>query len=99
MTCKLATLGLLAVLLIFPAFMCPFFVLGVDASSEDDAAWAIIKAEDSVASGYDAVLEAEEAGANVSGLLARLNEAAMLLAEAEIAFRLGDFDEAVVSAD
>jgi len=98
-TRKLPTLALLAVLLIFPAFICPVFVFGADASSEDDVASVISQAEDSVVSAYEALLEAEEAGANVSALLARLNEAAMLLAEADIAFGLGDFDVAILSAD
>ncbi len=44
-------------------------------------------------------MEAEQAGANVSGLLARLNEAGELLAEAEVVFGLGEFDYVVFLAD
>ncbi len=48
---------------------------------------------------YEAVLDAEHVGTDVTGLLAQLNEAGALLAEAHVAFRLGDFDEAVRFAD
>jgi len=90
---------LLVVLLIVSAFVFPFFVFRVGASGGDVAASAISRAEGVVVSAYEAVLEAEQAGAGVSGLLVRLDEAGELLAEAQVAFRLGDFDEAVVSAD
>jgi len=90
---------LLVVLIILSAFVFPIFVCRIDASSGDVAASAIGQAEGVVASAYEAVLEAEQAGANVSGLLVRLNEAGELLARAQVAFRLGDFDEAVVSAN
>ena len=56
-------------------------------------------AEGVVVSGYQAVLEAEGAGANVSGLLARLNEAGELLALARVSYRVGDFDGAVRFAE
>jgi len=90
---------LLVVLLIFLAFVFPIFVFRASASSRDAATSAISQAEEVVASAYEAVLEAEQAGANVSGLLVRLNEAGDLLARAQVAFRLGDFDETVLSAN
>jgi len=100
-TCKLSRtslLRLLVVLLLLSAFVFPFFVLRAGAFSGDVATSAISEAEEVVASAYEAVLEAENAGADVSGLLDKLNEAGMLLAEAQIASRLGDFDEAVLLA-
>lgn len=51
-------------------------------------------AEETVTMAYQAVLRAEEAGANVSGLLSRLNEATGLLARAQVANRAGRADEA-----
>jgi len=60
---------------------------------------AVDRAEAAVASAYEAVLGAEEAGADVSGLLAELNVAGGYLAEAHVWFGLGDFDEAVRLAD
>jgi len=68
-------------------------------SSEDEATSALASAEGAVVSAYQAVLGAEEAGANASGLLVRLNEAGGYLAQAHMACRLGDFDEATRSAN
>ncbi|MEM3666775.1 MAG: hypothetical protein QW222_06820 [Candidatus Bathyarchaeia archaeon] len=48
---------------------------------------------------FVAVCDAEKAGANVSSLVGKLNEAEKLLAEAEIAYRNGDLDGAVSKAD
>jgi len=86
-----------------------FFVLAFSASvfmseafasnSEETATTSIEKAEDALVSAFQDVLKAERVGANVSALLAQLNDAGELLAEARIAYRLGDFDEAVLSAN
>jgi len=51
-------------------------------------------AEGALSSTFLAILEAERAGANVSGLMAKLDEAGRLLVEAEIAYRNGNFNEA-----
>lgn len=88
------------VLLILSVFAVPLFVsggLGVD--GEDVAVSAVDRAEAEVASAYEAVLDAEEAGADVSGLLAELNVAGEYLAEAHVWFGLGDFDNATRLAD
>jgi hypothetical protein len=85
--------GLLVVLLALSV------VVGSATNGADAAASAINQGEDTVVVAYEAVLDAEHAGANVTGLLAQLNEAGALLAEAQVAFRLGDFDEAVRFAD
>jgi len=63
-------------------------------ASEDTAASALANAEESIVLAYQATLNAEEAGANVSGLLVRLNEAGQLLASAQIEYRLDDFEKA-----
>jgi hypothetical protein len=60
---------------------------------------AVAKAQQELASVYDAVLEAETIGVNVSGFVDRLNVAAGLLADAEVLRRYGDFSEAVLFAD
>ena len=79
-------------LLVFSAFL--FFLLQVSipwvsASSDDVATLAMTQAEETLASAFEAVLEAEEAGANVSGLLGRLNLGGEYLAEAYVWYRLG----------
>ncbi len=47
-------------------------------------------ANDSINIAFDTVLKAEKAGANIKGLLAQLNVAANLLANAENSYRSGD---------
>lgn len=86
-----------------------FFVLAFSASifiseafaanSEDTAATSIEGAENALVSAYQSVLEVEQVGANVSGLLAQLNEAGEFLAKAHMAYRLGNFDSATSFAD
>jgi len=95
----MSALRLVAVLLALSAFASTLFMFKTFALSEDVAASAIEEAEGVMASSYRAVLEAEGAGANVSGLLARMNEAGELLAQAQVSYRLGDFDGAARSAD
>ena len=90
----------LLILLIVLAFSASVFVSGIFASnSEDTATTSIERAENALVSAYQVVLEAEQAGVDVLDLLALLNEAGELLAEAQVAFRLSDFDEAVRSAN
>ena len=68
----------------------PIFLLSVSGlSRQEEAASAISEAEQSLAQAYNAVLDAERVGANVSVLLTKLNDAADLLAQAEIAYRNG----------
>ena len=87
---------IMAVLFVFVACA---FVFAAFAADESSAASAVAGAEADVGSAYEAVLEAEQVGADVSALLVRLNDAGESLAEAEVAYRLGDFDESVRLAD
>ena len=64
------------------------------ASNQENAASALDKAEDSVASAYQSVLNLEKLGVNVTDSLSKLNEAADFLAEAQVAYRIGRFDDA-----
>ena len=87
----------LMTLSIFASF---FFVSPILAdSNQDTASVAIADAEETMISTYEAVLEAEQAGGNVSGLLAQLNEAGEFLASARMSYRNGDFDNAIYFAD
>jgi hypothetical protein len=56
-------------------------------------------ANDVVEQAFNAVLDAEKAGANVTDLLAQLNDAAGILAQAENIYRTGDSNTAVAQAD
>jgi len=90
----------LLVLLIILVLSASIFMSEIFASnSEDTATTNIERAENALVSAYQAVLEVEQVGADVSGLLAELNEAGEFLAEARMAYRLGDFDNATSSAD
>jgi len=82
------------ILVMFLVFASQSFVFATSAQiGQEEAASALANAEGTVVSAFQEVLKAEEAGANVSFLLARLNEAEEHLTQARIAYRLGDFDE------
>ncbi len=67
--------------------------------SQEQAASAISEAEQAMALGYEAVLDAEEAGGNVTSLLSRLNDAVALLIVARRAFNASRFEEAIDLAE
>jgi hypothetical protein len=69
------------------------------AYGSDDAPLKIAQADDAVTQAFIVVAEAQEAGANVSALLVKLNEANAILAEAHAAFRSGDNGTAGQKAD
>lgn len=75
-------------------FLLPVPILLVNAQSESAASLALTEAEEALALTHEAVLEAEQAGANVSLLLDKSNHASEYLAEAHMWYRLGDFDKA-----
>jgi len=78
----------------FLFFLFTFSVPWVSASNGNVVPLEVAEAEKALVLAYDAVLEAEEAGANVSGLLARLNLGGEYLAEAYVWVRLGDSESA-----
>ena len=82
---QVCSLCLVLFLFCFVAERFPLAVCG-----SDDVVLRISGAESAVGQAYVAVSEAEGAGANVSGLVAKLNEAGELLARANTAFRAGD---------
>jgi len=65
----------------------------------DEASSSVGEADVAVRQAFDATLEAERAGANVSGLIVKLDGAGGLLAEAENAYRIGNFSEAISRAE
>jgi hypothetical protein len=75
-------------------------VVGVGvAAGEAEAALKVGEAESAVGLVFEAVLEAEQRGADVSGLLVRLDSGGEFLAMAEMCLRNEFFDEAVYYAD
>ncbi len=66
----------------------------INASSENLVTVSLTEAEEALASSYGAVLDAEQAGANVSGLLDKLNLGGEYLSEAYFWYRSGDSEAA-----
>jgi hypothetical protein len=95
----MSTLRFVVVFSVIVGLVFPVFVLEGLASNGDVATLAISQAENVLASAYGIVLEAEQAGANVSSLMVQLNDAGEFLAKARVEFRLGNFDDAIVSAN
>lgn len=85
---KLFVFSVLLLLLLFVP------VLLVNASSEGDAVLVLDDADEGLGLAFEAVLEAEQAGANVSILLDQMDLAGEYLAEAHVWYRLGAFDNA-----
>jgi hypothetical protein len=63
-----------------------------------EASASVEEADVAVRQAFNATLDAERAGANVSGLIVRLNEAGTALSEAENALRSGDSSGAANNA-
>jgi len=83
------------VLVMFLVFATQLFVIATFAElSENEAVSTLATAEGTVISAYQAVLNAEEAGANVSDLLVQLNRAGEYLARAHMEYRQGNFEKA-----
>jgi tetratricopeptide (TPR) repeat protein len=66
----------------------------VFAFSEDEAALVVNEAEETLASTFEAVKEAETNGADISAFSELLKDATQLLSQAYTYFRVGDFDKA-----
>jgi hypothetical protein len=64
-----------------------------------EASSSVAEADAAVRQAFNATLNAERAGANVSALIFRLNEAGGILGEAEIALENGNSTEAASKAD
>jgi hypothetical protein len=73
--------------IVFLLVLSSILARSVFALGNQEASSTISEADQVVKQAYITVLDAESAGANVTGLLARLNDAAALLAQAEMAYR------------
>lgn len=75
-----------------------FLFVGSTYAQTDQANLELKAANTAVNQAFNAVLAAENAGANVSSLLSKLNVATTLLAQGENAYRTGDNTTAVTDA-
>jgi hypothetical protein len=64
-------------------------------AQQADAAAAISSAKDTLLTCYNAAKQAEAAGANITVLVDTLNDAGLLLSQAEFAYAANDFDTAL----
>jgi predicted PurR-regulated permease PerM len=90
---------LISVLIILLALS--FFLLnGHYAFSQTDPTELKLQAANTaVGQAFNAVLDAEKAGANVTDLIAQLNDTAGILAQAQNMYRIGDSNTAATQAD
>jgi len=90
---KTVALCLVVLLVAFLTFQGSFLAM-----ADDAALSAVEDADSAVRQAFGVVSETERAGGNVSSLLARLNQAAVLLAESQMAYRNGNSSEATGKA-
>ncbi|MGD8506063.1 MAG: hypothetical protein PVF15_05300 [Candidatus Bathyarchaeota archaeon] len=77
-------------IIIASTFAAAVFVSPALANSyQENASLAISNAEETLILAYEVVLEAEQAGGNITGLLAELNRAGEFLAAARMSFKNG----------
>ena len=86
-------------LLVFMVFSLSLTCLPFYVSAGDEASSAIGGADNALRQAFEAVLEAERAGANVSDSIVKLDGAGGLLAEAENAYKVGNFSKAISKAE
>ena len=77
----------------FLSDVCKVTVEAIQPSSE------LTDADNALKQAFAAALEAEQAGADVTGLLGRLSDGANILAQGEVAHRVGDFSLALEKAE
>ena len=93
--CKLLATVLLVFLTLGSCLYSGHYVL----AQTDQAASKLQAANNAVEQAFNAVLGAEKAGANITGLLTQLNVAGGDLAQAENSYRTGNFSAAETQAD
>jgi hypothetical protein len=86
-------------LFVFLAFGSCFYSVHYVFAQTDQTVSKLQAANTAIEGAFKAVLGAEKAGANVTGLLVQLNVAADNLAQAENSYRAGDSSTAAVQAD
>jgi hypothetical protein len=93
--CKLSGITLLTLLMLSVCLLC----VCPSIAQTDQAASKLQAANTAVNQAFNAVLDAEAAGANVTDLLAQINTAQGILAQAENSYRTGDTNTASTQAD
>ena len=92
---KLSSITLLALLMLSTCLLGVYPTI----AQTDQTASKLQAANTAVNQAFNAVLDAEKAGANVTDLLAQINTAEGILAQAENSYRTGDSNTAATQAD
>jgi hypothetical protein len=95
---RLTTVKKLFVLLVLCVLLLPCLSVQCRAASETDAQSAVNEASQRIVTCYEAVVNASNAGANVSALLQVLNTAGNLFSRAQLALASGDFNSSYTLA-
>jgi CHASE3 domain sensor protein len=90
--------SIVALLIILALSVC-FLSVQQAAAQSDQVSSKLQAANNAVNQAFNAVLDAEKAGANVTDLLAQINTAEGILAQAENSYRTGDSNTASTQAD
>jgi hypothetical protein len=93
--CRFSSIILLALLILSICFL----GLNTAFAQTNQADSKLQAANNSVNQAFNAVLDAEKAGATVTDLLAQLNTAADILAQAENSYRAGDINASIAKAN
>jgi hypothetical protein len=67
-------------------------------ASNDEARTAVATADGALRAAFESVQDSEKAGANVSGLISRLNDAGVALTSAETALQMGNYSDSLSNA-
>jgi len=92
---KLSSLSLLSILILFTCLLCA----NTSIAQIDPVSSQLQAANDAINQAFNAILDAEKAGANVTGQLTQITAAQGILAQAENSFRSGDTNTAAVLAE
>jgi CHASE3 domain sensor protein len=90
--------SIVALLIVLALSVCLLNVQQATAQT-DQATSKLQSANDAVNQAFNAVLDAEKAGANVTDLLTKLNTAQGILAQADNSYRVGDNNTATTQAE
>lgn len=91
--------GLRFAFFLFFCLLFSFSISGVLAADKDDAAIVISNAESFMGETFESILLAEQAGADVSNLLDQMTVGGEYLSEANVLYRAGAYEDAVLFAD
>jgi CHASE3 domain sensor protein len=76
-----------------------YFISVKETTAQTEQATSLQAANDAVNQAFNAVLDAEKSGANVTDLLTQINNAQNILAQSENHYRIGDTNAATAEAD